>query len=283
MPNTEQSILENGIPEISMELSVSNVTTQPTDPRLENEGQPADAKAVGDRFSETDDDIADLASDLSSLSDSVDTRFTTVNAKTGTDIPINNGVSAASIEATIAAVNAKTGSNIPVTGETGAASIATAIATVNAKTGASIPINEVSGALSIEGALNAKNGSNIPITGETGAASIASTISTLSSTAVKKVDNVSPDENGNVTLTQVYPQRKVAIITLPSGGESTTVSDSWITSDTDCYSHTLEYQNVPVGIRWTFGSGYVTFTPDEALSQSITFRFGMIKGGVSST
>lgn len=282
-PNTEQSIQEIGIPEISMELSVNSVTTQPTDPTLKNDGQPADAKAVGDRFDKTDDDIANLGADVSALSTSVDTRFATVNAKTGTDIPINNGTGAASIEATIAAVNAKTGSNIPVTGETGAASIANAIATVNAKTGASIPINEVSGALSIEGALNAKNGSNIPLTGETGASSIATAISTLNGAAVKSVDNMFPDANGNVTLMNVYPQRKVGVFTIPAGDTTITYTDSWITTDTDCYCHSLEYQNVQTGISWTFANGSITFTLDEALSSTLTFRFGMIKGGVSST
>lgn len=66
--NTESSIQQLGIPEISMDLSVSQVTTQPTDPTLRNSGQPADAKAVGDRFSETDESIADLGADVAEIS-----------------------------------------------------------------------------------------------------------------------------------------------------------------------------------------------------------------------
>lgn len=290
MPNTEQSILDNGIPEISMELSPSSVTTQPTDPNLENEGQPADAAAVGARFDEVDDDIADLGADLSSLSDSVDSRFDTVDAKTGASIPVNTALDAPSISEAIAAVesamNAKTGSDIPITGETGASTIAGAIAAVNAKTGASIPINEVTGAMSIEDAMNAKNGSNIPLTGETGASSIASAIGTLQAglgSAVKKVDNLTPDQSGNVVLTETYPQRKTISVTISAGVTTSIVNNAWITADTDCYAHTLAYLNVPTGISWEFEAGKVTFTLDEALSEALVFTFGMIKGGVNLT
>lgn len=69
--STQESIQTIGIPEITMSLSVSEVTTQPTDPNLISEGEPADAKAVGDRFAEIEEDVGDLMSDVSGLLEDV--------------------------------------------------------------------------------------------------------------------------------------------------------------------------------------------------------------------
>lgn len=287
--HTQDSILELGIPEISMDLKVNSITTQPTDKNLENDGQPADAKAVGDRFAEVDDDIADLGADLGTLSGSVDTRFAAVNGKTGADIPVNSNLDALKIDAAIAQVqtnlNNKNGTNIPVTGETGAATIAAAIQSAAGRTGSVIPINDVSGALTIEAALNAKNGANIPVNGNAGAATIENAISNalgVANAAVKTVDGQAPGQTGNVTLGTVYPQRKVISVYISAGASSSIVTNEWITADTDCYAHTLASQNVPTGVSWVFEAGKVTFTLDEALSDPLTFQFGMIKGGVSA-
>ena len=48
MADTENSILEEGIPEITLQLQVMDVVTAPVDATLSIEGQAADAKATGD-------------------------------------------------------------------------------------------------------------------------------------------------------------------------------------------------------------------------------------------
>ena len=52
MPTTDESIQENGIPEITMTLEAANEIPVPVDSTLTISGQAADAKAVGDRFDE---------------------------------------------------------------------------------------------------------------------------------------------------------------------------------------------------------------------------------------
>lgn len=51
MADTENSILEEGIPEITLVLTVMETVQAPIDPTLSIEGQAADAKATGDAIS----------------------------------------------------------------------------------------------------------------------------------------------------------------------------------------------------------------------------------------
>ena len=48
MVDTENNILEEGIPVITLELTVMDTVTAPVDPTLSIAGQAADAKATGD-------------------------------------------------------------------------------------------------------------------------------------------------------------------------------------------------------------------------------------------
>ena len=48
MADTENSILDEGIPEITFQLTVMDTVTAPVDPTLSIAGQAADAKATGD-------------------------------------------------------------------------------------------------------------------------------------------------------------------------------------------------------------------------------------------
>lgn len=70
-PATDESIQDLGIPEINVTLSPSEVIQQATDSTLTAQGQPADAKAVGDRFAEVESDITDLGADIAGLSGAV--------------------------------------------------------------------------------------------------------------------------------------------------------------------------------------------------------------------
>ena len=73
---TEESIADIGIPEISLELSTSEMTTRPTDKTLTADGEPADAKATGDRISAAEETIADLGADVSGILEDIDTFVT---------------------------------------------------------------------------------------------------------------------------------------------------------------------------------------------------------------
>lgn len=48
MADTENSIIEDGIPEITMQVDVMTTVPAPVDPTLSIQGQAADAKATGD-------------------------------------------------------------------------------------------------------------------------------------------------------------------------------------------------------------------------------------------
>ena len=81
-------------------------------------------------------------------------------------------------------------------------------------------------------------------------------------------------------LPGLYPKRKKISVTFPSGQTTYTVSDAWITSDTDCYTNDLATKSLATTVAWTFSNGSVTFTVGTALSSALTFNFGMVKGGV---
>ena len=51
MADTENSIVDEGIPEITLRLTVMDTVTAPVDPTLSVEGEAADAKATGDAIS----------------------------------------------------------------------------------------------------------------------------------------------------------------------------------------------------------------------------------------
>lgn len=71
---TPESIQQNGIPVITMELNAASVIPNAVDATLQNSGEAADAKVVGDRLETIDltlgtatDDIEDLQADMAGL------------------------------------------------------------------------------------------------------------------------------------------------------------------------------------------------------------------------
>lgn len=66
--NTSPESLDDGIPEVSFELQVSEVVQAPIDDTLSIEGMAADAKATGDKIAETkaelEDEIAAIETDV---------------------------------------------------------------------------------------------------------------------------------------------------------------------------------------------------------------------------
>lgn len=73
-PETPESIQQNGIPVITMELNAASVIPNAVDATLQNPGEAADAKVVGDRFNALNlvvngatDNIEDLQADMTGL------------------------------------------------------------------------------------------------------------------------------------------------------------------------------------------------------------------------
>lgn len=81
-------------------------------------------------------------------------------------------------------------------------------------------------------------------------------------------------------LPGVFPQRKTITVTLPTDVTTYVVSNAWITADADCYCHDLGTTAIATTVSWAFDDGTVTFTLGEALSDAVTFHFGMIRGGI---
>lgn len=77
-------------------------------------------------------------------------------------------------------------------------------------------------------------------------------------------------------LSQQVLKKKVQI-SISAGATSYTYTDSWITVDTDCYAHDIATQNPATSISWTFNNGSVTFQLSPALTNNLSFAFGMIK------
>lgn len=66
-PNTEQSILEEGIPVLNFEISPSQVIYAPVDKTLSISEMPADAKATGEAIANLAADISDLEEEISEI------------------------------------------------------------------------------------------------------------------------------------------------------------------------------------------------------------------------
>lgn len=67
MPDTENNINQNGIPQLHMEVSPSQNVMTPVDPTLSIAEMAADAKATGDAIANVTADISDLNTDMQEL------------------------------------------------------------------------------------------------------------------------------------------------------------------------------------------------------------------------
>ena len=104
MPDTENNIQEQGIPEITMEVEASTNVQTPIDKTLSIADMAADAKAVGDAIVNLESAISDLNSDIED-----------VDAKTGESIPVSTDDNAPTIQEAIESVSESiTGVAFPV-------------------------------------------------------------------------------------------------------------------------------------------------------------------------
>lgn len=113
MPNTEESIANNGIPEIEMEVELFQMVQTAVDKTLSVADMAADAKAVGDELDAIQMDIDQLMHE------------------TAEDIPVSATEGAQSIGSALAEINStletlesQSGADIPVNADAGAPSIA---------------------------------------------------------------------------------------------------------------------------------------------------------------
>ena len=136
MADTDTSIENGGIPEISMSVQASENVWAAVDKTLTIAEAPAEAKAVGDRFDIVEGDVADLGGDIAAI-----------QQWTGEDIPLNTQQSAPKISKAVsdlgeavAGIQEWTGEDIPVNSEQGAQTIAEVIADI---TGDAYPVGSV--------------------------------------------------------------------------------------------------------------------------------------------
>jgi len=79
MPNTENNIEENGIPELTFTVEASNSVQTAVDKTLSIAEMAAEAKATGDAIASLESAVSDLNTDLRA-----------VGSRTGADIPLNS-------------------------------------------------------------------------------------------------------------------------------------------------------------------------------------------------
>ena len=156
-----------------IEMDDSEVITVPIDATLTQEGEAADAAAVGAALA--------LKADLSAVntikvnSESADNQGQIyIN---GTGIPMSS-TDSTTLQEAIAAEQGKTAGDIPMTSEEESDSVADVLQALQGKTAATIPMSSALGAPSVADAINAAG-------------------------TVKSVNSTSPDSNGNVTLNKV--------------------------------------------------------------------------------
>lgn len=289
MPNTEDSIYENGIPEISFDLSVSSVTTQPTDKTLKNDGQPADAKAVGDEIAnvlltvgEMDDEIDERIDGVDERLDGIDGQITTLSGNIttlGTNVQTNY-VPKTMIDDTLS-----------VDGD--AAEVGAVLEAIEAAVDEAVETARQGMPQTVESQTADVNG-NISL-----AALIATSaeLQAMITDVLNGTETGTARDNANITaktlrsalalyhagLPSFYPKRKVFNVTIPMGSTSGAIEDAWITTDADCYAHNIDLITPVLNttVDWTVSNGRVDFELGEAqLTRSITFQFAMIKGGV---
>lgn len=83
MPDTENSIEEQGIPEITLRVTALNTTQNAVDATLRNEGEAADAKAAGDAIRSLESTVSGLNAETLYMDDEDETETNTIAAKIG--------------------------------------------------------------------------------------------------------------------------------------------------------------------------------------------------------
>lgn len=273
LPEIRVTASPEATPEMRVSLQAAETMYQPTDRTLSNDGQPADAKTVGDRFGTVETTVSGLAEGLADAQEDIGEINTALGGlvpKTDIETTLQTTGKVADSKAAgdaIAAVDQR----VDALSDTVDGLIAGALDTTLTVAG------KVADAKATGDALDDLE------TDLTGAIATAKSeaITDARSGVVLQVEGIAPAGAAqNVDLSTVLPKRKVITVTITAGMTVYTVSDAWITADADCYCHDLDAVGVSVSVGWVIQAGMVTFTLGAALSADLTFHFGMIKGGV---
>lgn len=201
---------------IEEEIDDAEVMQVPIDDTLTVSGEAADAKAVGDALAQKADK-SELQTTISVDGQTADNQGMIILL--ASHIPMTDEENAQTIAQVLALLAARTGADIPIDGSTGAESIAEAINSATGRTADNIPMSGAAGAQTVAQAIAAAveaigtNAEAITLLDQkTGAAikldttdntTIAQAIAALGAAAVKSVNMILPDANGNVTITTV--------------------------------------------------------------------------------
>ena len=227
-------------------VSDAEVVTVPIDDTLSISGEAADAKAVGDAL--------ELKADKSSVV-SIDVNGQAADNQghiliDGTDIPMS-GTDTTTLKAKIEAVDAKTGANIPVSSASGAPTIAAAIEDAGGKSAENIPM-VTGGATTIAAKISAMDATDTAlndaiqsVSSKTASdikmsAQDTTTVKSAIEARVKSVNNILPDEYGDVYMDEVpfadnlrssQSQNTVGTFNLRTagGGASIQGGSAWLT------------------------------------------------------
>ena len=161
----------------TMTMESTDVITVPIDNTLTQEGEAADAKAVGDALA--------LKADASSVN-TIDVNGEAADNQghiilTGEHVPMS-GDDETTLKSAIETASNRTGADIPLTADSGAATIAATIAALGTETAQVIPMSD---------------------TDSTTVATKIAGLETAAAAAVKSVNGGTPDANGDVTINSV--------------------------------------------------------------------------------
>lgn len=126
MPNTDESINESGIPQLTMEVSPSQEIQWPVDATLSISEEAADAKAVGDALADIESAISDINIDISGIKDWTASDLP-MTSETGSD-SVADAIS--DITEDVSAIQNWTGENIPLDSSTGSIKISELLASL---------------------------------------------------------------------------------------------------------------------------------------------------------
>lgn len=196
------------------EIDPTEVITVPIDDTLQNSGEAADAKAVGDALA--------LKADKTELQTAITVNGQSADAQgailvDGTDVPMSS-TDPTTMKAAIEAVDGKTGADIPVDSTPGAQTIKQALNSGATRTADQIEMSasddttvkaaieavagDVENAESAIAQLQNQTGADIPY--QSGSQeTIKQHVDALEAGKAKTVNEISPDENGNIQVDRV--------------------------------------------------------------------------------
>lgn len=228
------------IPNIDFEINPAGVVTVPIDKTLSIEGEAADAKAVGDALAGKADK-SEIATAIKVNGQGADAQGEIILL--ATNIPMDGSASPKTVGQEITGLKGRTGADIPLNAGVGAPTIAEAVA-------------EIDSGVTVSGGAMTMSGSVTDDTTEVDALSVGGdTLPLRDSGAVRSVNGIPRDANGNVRITNVETannlvaddaQSNLGIFAIRSSGGTTSVANgsAWLARLRGHMEHTGVVQEV---------------------------------------